>query len=86
MEILKLISGYVLVVSGMLLIRTQGLNYSNKKAVGLLLAAAGAILLFFVVWWHILIAFFLSAIIAVISGKKSGIEKEVEKDLENKTK
>lgn len=73
-------------ISGTLLIRTQGLNYSNKKTVGLLLAVAGVILLFLVAWWHILIALFLGSIIAVLSGKKSGIEKEVEKDLQNRVK
>jgi len=84
METIQLIAGYILIVSGILLIRTQGLEYSNKKAIGLLLVIGGAILLFFVAWWHILIALLLSAIIGAISGKKSGIEKEVEKNINDK--
>ena len=70
MEILQIISGYILIVVGMLLTRSQGLEYSHKKTIGLLLLIPGVILLFLAAWWHVLIAFFLSAVIAVASGKK----------------
>lgn len=78
MDYIKLIAGYVLLISGSLIIRSQGINYSKKKAFGLLLVLVGAVLLFFVAWWHIIIGLVLGAVVAVISGKKSGIEKEFE--------
>jgi len=86
MEIFKVITGYILMVSGLLLIRSQGLEYSHKKAIGLLLALAGIIILFMVAWWHVIIGSFLCAIIAVASGKKAGIEKEIERKFENRIK
>ena len=80
MDYIKLISGYILMVVGLYVIRSQGVNYSNKKAIGLFVCLAGATLLFFVAWWHIIIALILSSIVAIVSGKKSGVEKEIEKN------
>ncbi|MBU0612404.1 hypothetical protein KKB10_00145 [Patescibacteria group bacterium] len=80
METFQIIIGYVIMIFGLFLIRSQGAEYSRKKGLGILLTLIGAVLLFFIGWWHVIIAFVVSGVINAILGKKSGIEKEVEKE------